>query len=85
MKILFVLLAVIMTASYAYDPNDKEITNIIPPPGMFEAFYPRETQGIPNSAVRASHNHASFFQHRNPGNDTNSINRVKFCNFQSFF
>jgi hypothetical protein len=66
-KISIILLAVILTVASAYDPNDKEISNIIPPQGMFEAFYPRETQGIPNSAVRASHNHASFFQHRNPG------------------
>lgn len=67
-KIMEIFLIVILTIIVnAYDPNDKEISNIIPPQGMFEAFYPRETQGIPNSAVRASHNHASFFQHRNPG------------------
>lgn len=52
----------------AYDPEDKEIETIIPEPGTFEAFYPRETNGKTNSVSRASHNHGSFFQHRNPGN-----------------
>lgn len=52
----------------AYDPEDKEIETIIPEPGTFEAFYPRETNGISNSVARASHNHGSYFQHRNPGN-----------------
>lgn len=51
----------------AYDPEDKEIETIIPQPGTFEAFYPRETNGNPNSVARASHNHGSFFQNRNPG------------------
>lgn len=51
----------------AYDPEDKEIETIIPEPGTFEAFYPRETNGKINSVSRASHNHGSFFQHRNPG------------------
>lgn len=50
----------------AYDPADKEIDAIIPEPGNFEAFYPRETNGMLNSVARASHNHGSFFQHRNP-------------------
>lgn len=52
----------------SYDPEDKEIATIIPEPGTFEAFYPRETNGKLNSVSRASHNHGSFFQHRNPGN-----------------
>ncbi|EDW01201.1 GH20580 [Drosophila grimshawi] len=33
---------------------------------MFEAFYPREVEGIPNSASRPAHGHGSFFKHRNP-------------------
>lgn len=53
--------------SAAYDPEDKEIESIIPQPGNFEAFYPREMNGISNSAARAAHNHGSFFQYRNPG------------------
>lgn len=53
--------------SSAYDPDDKEIEAIIPQPGTFEAFYPRETNGMTNSVARASHSHGSFFQHRNPG------------------
>jgi hypothetical protein len=61
----------------AYDPEDKEIETIIPEPGTFEAFYPRETSGKLNSVSRASHNHGSFFQHRNPGDVvTSSLNFV---------
>lgn len=52
---------------YSYDPTDKEIETIIPKPGEFEAFYPRESNGISNSVARSPHAHASFFQHRNPG------------------
>lgn len=62
---LFVGLALVVIE--AYDPEDKEIEAIIPEPGTFEAFYPRETNGKPNSVSRASHNHGSFFQNRNPG------------------
>lgn len=51
----------------AYDPSDKEIETIIPKPGEFEAFYPREMNGISNSVARAPHAHGSYFQHRNPG------------------
>lgn len=58
---------VCLLAANAYDPDDKEIEKIISEPGTFEAFYPRETNGMMNSVARASHNHGSFFQHRNPG------------------
>lgn len=70
MKVLSVILLVVglALAAYAYDPDDKEIETIIPEPGTFEAFYPRETSGKVNSVSRASHNHGSFFQNRNPGN-----------------
>lgn len=61
------LLFGLMIVTSAYDPEDKEIETIIPEPGTFEAFYPRETNGMMNSVARASHNHGSFFQHRNPG------------------
>ncbi|XP_034479573.1 uncharacterized protein LOC117785589 [Drosophila innubila] len=51
----------------AYDPNDTKIVECcLPPEGMFEAFYPREVEGIPNSASRPAHGHGSFFKHRNP-------------------
>ncbi|KAG5674598.1 hypothetical protein PVAND_004552 [Polypedilum vanderplanki] len=68
MKILifFVILAMTLSDLHAYDPTDKEIETIIPKPGNFEAFYPRETNGISNSVARAPHAHGSFFQHRNP-------------------
>lgn len=69
MKLLVIifLIYVGIIAVVAYDPEDKEIETIIPKPGEFEAFYPRETQGISNSVARAPHAHGSFFQHRNPG------------------
>lgn len=62
-----VLFVCLVLAVKAYDPEDKEIETIIPEPGTFEAFYPRETNGIMNSVARSAHNHGSFFQHRNPG------------------
>lgn len=69
MKVFIVLMfAALVLTIFAYDPEDKEIDTIIPEPGTFEAFYPRETNGMTNSVARASHNHGSFFQHRNPGN-----------------
>ncbi|CRK93706.1 CLUMA_CG007234, isoform A [Clunio marinus] len=60
-----VLVIFLIVEVNSYDPNDKEIETIIPEPGTFEAFYPRETNGM-NSVARASHSHGSFFQHRNP-------------------
>lgn len=69
MKLAIALMVVVLaTFASAYDPDDKEIATIIPPEGMFEAFFPRETNGRLNSPSRAAHNHGSFFQHRNPGN-----------------
>jgi hypothetical protein len=69
MKLTIVLMLVVLaTLTAAYDPDDKEIATIIPQEGMFEAFFPRETSGKLNSPARAAHNHGSFFQHRNPGN-----------------
>ncbi|KAK5640556.1 hypothetical protein RI129_011367 [Pyrocoelia pectoralis] len=46
-----------------YDPNDPEVTSVIPPKGTFEAFYPR---GEETGSARASHSHGSFYKHRNP-------------------
>lgn len=49
-----------------YDPADKKLKDVIPKEGTFEAFYPREMYGIPNSASRAPHSHGSFFKYRHP-------------------
>ncbi|KAI8037190.1 uncharacterized protein LOC128255780 [Drosophila gunungcola] len=72
-KLLKALFVVLLTAFFgpetaaAYDPNDSKIAECcLPPEGMFEAFYPREVEGIPNSASRPAHGHGSFFKHRNP-------------------
>jgi hypothetical protein len=62
-----VVFGIVAVLAHAYDPEDKEIDTIIPTPGTFEAFYPRETNGIPNANVRAPHGHGSFFNYRNPG------------------
>uniref|UniRef100_A0A1B0BSC5 Uncharacterized protein n=1 Tax=Glossina palpalis gambiensis TaxID=67801 RepID=A0A1B0BSC5_9MUSC len=62
----FVVLFINFYSSYAYDPNDKKLASVLPPEGMFEAFYPREMDGVPNSASRPAHAHGSFFKHRNP-------------------
>jgi hypothetical protein len=73
--VLFVVISALwLNAVVSYDPEDKEIETIIPKPGDFEAFYPREMHGISNSVARAPHAHGSFFQHRNPGKKTDFIN-----------
>ncbi|XP_004535753.1 uncharacterized protein LOC101460579 [Ceratitis capitata] len=59
-------LAFRLRCAFAYDPNDTKIASVIPPEGYFEAFYPREMDGVPNSASRPAHAHGSFFKHRNP-------------------
>ncbi|KAH8232828.1 uncharacterized protein [Drosophila bipectinata] len=68
LKTFFVfLLGALHLVVFAYDPNDPKIAECcLPPEGMFEAFYPREKEGIPNSASRPAHSHGSFFKHRNP-------------------
>lgn len=60
------LLMVDRAPTFAYDPTDKKIDEVILPEGQFEAFYPREMHGIPNSVARAPHGHGTFFKHRNP-------------------
>lgn len=69
-KIIFItfltLFVIYCPPTHSYDPTDKELDSIIPKEGEFEAFYPRETYGIPNAAARAPHGHGSFFKHRNP-------------------
>ena len=64
--LLLLLVMFICNQTAAYDPTDKEIEAVLPKEGTFEAFYPRESHGIPNSAARAPHGHGSFFKHRNP-------------------
>ncbi|XP_037941994.1 uncharacterized protein LOC119674909 [Teleopsis dalmanni] len=64
--IAFLIFVLSVRFSYCYDPNDTKILSVLPPEGMFEAFYPREMDGVPNSASRPPHGHGSFFKHRNP-------------------
>lgn len=65
---VFWLLMLVFSVTFvsSYDPTDKEIEAVLPKDGTFEAFYPREMHGIPNSAARAPHSHGSFFKYRNP-------------------
>uniref|UniRef100_A0A182NFQ1 Uncharacterized protein n=1 Tax=Anopheles dirus TaxID=7168 RepID=A0A182NFQ1_9DIPT len=60
------LLLTIIPTAVPYDPTDKEIPNIVPPKGTFEAFYPREMYGVRNGNSRPAHGHGSFYAHRNP-------------------
>lgn len=68
LPLLLALLALFGTHCSArpYDPTDAQIASVLPKDGTFEAFYPREMHGIPNSAARPPHSHGSFFKHRNP-------------------
>lgn len=50
----------------APDKDDTEDDVTTTPASEFEAFYPREAYGIPNSVVRAPHGHGSFYKYRNP-------------------
>lgn len=59
---LTLLLAVAVLTS-AYDPNDPELSSVLPPKGTFEAFYPR---GEETGSSRAAHSHGTFYKHRNP-------------------
>lgn len=52
--------------AHPHDLDDKKIESVIPKDDTFEPFYPRETAGIPNGAVRAPHSHGSFFKYRHP-------------------
>lgn len=61
-----ICVALCIRIGLCYDPNDMKIASVLPPEGMFEAFYPREMDGIPNGSSRPAHGHGSFFKHRNP-------------------
>lgn len=50
----------------AYDPTDVKLSSVLPQNDMFESFYPRKTNGIPNGPARAAHAHGSFFAYRHP-------------------
>lgn len=60
--LLFVI-TVYLCVAVPYDPNDVEISSVLPPEGTFEAFYPRDSE---TGSSRAAHSHGSFFKHRNP-------------------
>lgn len=64
--LLFLLFLGLIAFAASYDPTDEKIKSVIPEPGTFEAFYPKEMYGIPNSVARAPHAHGSFFNYRNP-------------------
>ncbi|XP_012549058.1 uncharacterized protein LOC105842174 isoform X2 [Bombyx mori] len=60
------LLIVVPSMCRPYDPEDKSLKDVLPSSGQFEAFYPRETHGIPNGSSRPAHGHGSFYNYRNP-------------------
>lgn len=63
LQLPLLLLIVSSMLVYGYDPTDPEIKTVIPPKGVFEAFYPRGEQ---LGSARAAHSHGSFYKHRNP-------------------
>ncbi|KAI5730576.1 uncharacterized protein LOC103511163 [Diaphorina citri] len=64
--ILLMLLLGPALCDQAPDKDDTEDDVTTTPASEFEAFYPREAYGIPNSVVRAPHGHGSFYKYRNP-------------------
>ncbi|KAF5271078.1 hypothetical protein FQR65_LT00497 [Abscondita terminalis] len=63
MKFCVLVLLILPVIIDCYDPDDPEVSSVIPPKGTFEAFYPR---GQETGSSRASHLHGSFYKHRNP-------------------
>lgn len=61
--ITVILVFVCAIRARPYDPNDVELSSVLPPAGTFEAFYPRDSE---TGSSRAAHSHGSFFKHRNP-------------------
>lgn len=69
MKILVVLVLLGILApslSRPYDPEDDALKSVLPPSGVFEAFYPKQAHGVPNGSSRPAHGHGSFYKYRNP-------------------
>lgn len=60
------LLIIGLSHAKPYDPNDPKLSEVLPPEGQFEAFYPRNAYGVENGASRAAHGHGTFYRHRNP-------------------
>lgn len=65
-NVVLSLLCCCIAFCVAYDPTDKELATILPAPGTFEPFYPREQAGVPNGVSRPPHGHGSFYAHRHP-------------------
>ncbi|KAF4531894.1 hypothetical protein B566_EDAN000923 [Ephemera danica] len=63
---LSLLALLLVSSSLAYDPEDAQLREILPPEGEFEAFYPRGAYGVENGASRPAHGHGTFYRHRNP-------------------
>ncbi|XP_019866081.1 uncharacterized protein LOC109595216 [Aethina tumida] len=63
LNICTLLILAVVVIGGAYDPNDAEVSSVLPPKGTFEAFYPR---GQETGSSRAAHSHGSFYKHRNP-------------------
>ncbi|KAG5891777.1 hypothetical protein JTB14_006965 [Gonioctena quinquepunctata] len=63
---MWVFIVLILNLTYfalAYDPDDPDVSSVLPPKGTFEAFYPR---GEETGSSRAAHSHGTFYKHRNP-------------------
>lgn len=65
-RALMILAMVVPSLGLPYDPEDEGLKSVLPSDGQFEAFYQRETHGIPNGSSRPAHGHGSFYKHRNP-------------------
>lgn len=64
--LLLICVCCFLNGCLAYDPTDTKLAEVLPKDDMFEAFYPRKTNGIPNGTARAPHGHGSFFAYRHP-------------------
>ncbi|KAK4873531.1 hypothetical protein RN001_015560 [Aquatica leii] len=80
MKVCIIVLLSVLSVIVGYDPNDPEVSSVIPPKGKFEAFYPR---GQETGSSRASHSHGSFYKHRNPAL-VDAKNAAAYGNWQTF-
>ncbi|XP_014227506.1 uncharacterized protein LOC106652865 [Trichogramma pretiosum] len=60
--ILFIIMSILIQ-SFAYDPEDESLKNILLPQGHFEAFY---LKGYEDDVARPPHLHGSFHKYKNP-------------------